>query len=384
MAEKSARDLRGTVRRVLIHAAGCLLTFFTLNALSLVAPSYELATLLAVLSLVAYPIVACVYYIVRSFADYRAGLTVAIPLPARILFNLLVVMGVASSDSASDAMLKGVAIERGLHAGRSYGLSRRSALVARVAVLTAFLAVCCELLAIFLSVGTPLFDAMCWVTLGTVAAFCMAMPIAYLAHFLIGVKRERGEKRASAGWSLDARTAAAVERGDAIVFSRNEEKRRPYVAFARNVTLGMIATGLATLGVVVLVPEGPRFAFFDAFPLVHGLVSGVIGLGVFAWPIAAGWWAHRSGTSLTQTIVLENGRLSYALTSGSGELASTSTWNLDGVTGYELGRWCIKVNGHGATPHGEKGYHLDIPRTFDGEERFLRELDLRVARNRRA
>lgn len=383
MAEKNAPGLWGAVKHVLIHATGYLLTFVALNTLSLAAPSYKLAMLLAVLSLTAYPIVACAYYIVRSFTDYRAGLTVAIPLPARILFNLLIILGVASSDSASDAMLKGVAADRGLRAGRSYGLSRRGALVARVAVLLVFLAVCCELLAVFMSVGTPLFDTMCWATLGTVAVFCLSMPIAYLAHFLVGVRHERREKRSSAGWSLDARTAAAVERGDAIVFPRNEGKRRPYVAFARNVTFGMIAAGLATLGVVVLIPEGPRFAFFDAFPLVHGLISGVIGLGICAWPIAAGWWAHRSGTSLTQTIVLENGHLSYALTSGSGELASTSTWDLDGVTSYELGRWCIKVNGHGATPHGEKDYHLDIPRTFDGEERFLSELDLRVARNRR-
>ncbi len=382
MAEKNARELRDAAKHVLIHAAGYLLTFVALNALSFVAPSHELAMLLAVLSLAAYPIVACVYYIVRSFADYRAGLTVAIPLPARLLFNLLIILGITSSDSAGDAMLKGVAADRGLRAGRSYGLSRRAALVARVAVLAVFLAVCCELLAVFMSVGTPLFDTMCWVTLGTVAVFCIAMPIAYLAHFLIGVKSERREKRTLAGWSLDASTAEAIERGDAIAFPRNEEKRRPYVAFARNVTFGMIAAGLATLGVVVLVPEGPRFAFFDAFPLIQGLISGVIGLGIFAWPVAAGWWAHRSGTSLTQTIVLEGGHLSYALTSGSGELASTSTWDLDGVTSYELGRWCIKVNGHGTTPHGEKDYHLDIPRTFDGEERFLRELDLRIARNR--
>ncbi len=382
MAEKNAPGLWGAVKHVLIHATGYLLTFVALNALSLAAPSYELAMLLAVLSLTAYPIVACVYYIVRSFTDYRTGLTVAIPLPARILFNLLIILGVASSDSASDAMLKGVAADRGLRAGRSYGLSPRGALVARVAVLLVFLAVCCELLAVFMSVGTPLFDTMCWVTLGTVAVFCLSMPIAYLVHFLVGFRREWRTKGASDGWSLDARTAAAVKRGDALAFPRNEEKRRPYVAFARNFCFGMIVVGLATLGAVVLVPEGPRFAFFDAFPLVHGLVSGVIGLGILAWPVTAGWWAHRSGTSLTQTIVLDDGHLSYALTSGSGELASTSTWDLDGVTSYELGRWCIKVNGHGATPRGTRAYHLDIPRTFDGEDRFLRELDLRVARNR--
>lgn len=382
MGEKNVRGPRDAVRRVLLHTAGYLLTFVALNALTFVVPSYEVAMLLAALSLAAYPIVVCVHHILRSFADYRAGLTVAAPLPARLLFNLLIIFGVASSDSASDALLKGVAADRGLHAGRSYELSRRAALVARVAVLLAFLAVCREVIAVFLSVGTPLFDTMCWMTLGTVAVFCLSMPIAYLVHFLVGFRREWRTKGASDGWSLDARTAAAVKRGDALAFPRNEEKRRPYVAFARNFCFGMIVVGLATLGAVVLVPEGPRFAFFDAFPLVHGLVSGVIGLGILAWPVAAGWWAHRSGTSLTQTIVLDDGHLSYALTSGSGELASTSTWDLDGVTSYELGRWCIKVNGHGATPRGTRAYHLDIPRTFDGEDRFLRELDLRVARNR--
>ena len=53
MGEKNVRGPRDAVRRVLLHTAGYLLTFVALNALTFVVSSYEVAMLLAALSLAA-------------------------------------------------------------------------------------------------------------------------------------------------------------------------------------------------------------------------------------------------------------------------------------------------------------------------------------------
>lgn len=383
MAEKNARTRPDTARRVLAHVGRYLATLVALNAVALLpGTDPRVAIALGALSVVLYPVARLAAATVTTVRDWRAGRPLEVPTPARGLLALVLAAGVASDGGPADALLRGATAERGLRAGRTFAPSRRAALGARLAVLLAALIICLEVFSVLLLAGTPHFDAACWATLLTVVACGVAVPLAYLAHVLLGVARERRTKGAAAGWSLDERTERAVEHGGAIVFPRNDERRRRYVAFARNVCLGCVAAGIVTLAAVALVPEESRFALFEALPLVHGVVVAVIAVGVFCWPVAAGWWAHRSGTSLTQTIVLEDGHLSYALTTGSGGLAETSSWDLDGVAGYEVGRWCVKVRGHGSTPHGEKDFRLSIPRTFDGEKRFLRELDERVARNR--
>lgn len=392
MGRKSAAR-PAPVARFFMGMGAYALSFIAFTALSLVldaayganpSPVLFLATALSsISSVLALPTAWCTAKLAGTVADYRTGRAVEAPRGAMAAVGMLLLAGVASSADGVDALVKGTAAAKGAAAVRANVSGRKAAALVRGYVFAVGLLLCLELYALFLSTGSELFDALCWTVLltalGGVAVLVVALAVAALRRILA----DRRSRQGKAAWSLDAETEARMDSGAATVFRRNDAKRRAYVALPRRLLACAALVPVVTTLCLMRIPEPERYAFFDAHPLVHLLVVSPVAVCVASLLPLLGWWIHRSGLSLTQTIVLDGDDLTYSVTNGSGADSTTRTYLIGRIEGYSVGPSCIHVRGSEGTAAG-RSFSLHIPRTFDGEERFLSELERRSGATRRS
>ena len=379
MATPSPQFKQSTLTRALIHIGlylCCCAACFALGAVLEAAGQFRIASFAYALGLVAYPLFCCLRDIAASVSTYRGGGMVRVPAFAYFLYRVCAVAGVATSDSLGEAVVTGAVVTRGMQEVDASKPTRRGAFIARFIT---FLFVAISLIEFFIAfamtgVGdyTSIMLSATAITLG-VAVFTCALAPGLMT--LAGFGRERAAYRARTAWSAGERPVAS---GTEHLFARNDEKQRRYVALPRTIALGAVA--FLSIIIAASAAVGSRaLPYLERVPVLHMLLIALTAISIVSFIPLLMWWMDCSGRSLTQTIELDpaSGAINYTLTSGSGERRTNVTWPIEQVQSYHVGDRCITLRGG---RRGDKPRTFLIPRTFDDEERFIAELDRRMAR----
>ena len=379
MATPSPQSKQSLLTRALIHIGlylCCCAACFALGAVLEAAGQFRIASFAYALGLVAYPLFCCLRDIAASVSTYRGGGVVKVPAFAYFLYRVCAVAGVATSDSLGEAVVTGAVVTRGMQEVDASKPTRRGAFIARFIT---FLFVAISLIEFFIAfamtgVGdyTSIMLSATAITLG-VAVFTCALAPGLMT--LAGFGRERAAYRARTAWSAGERPVAP---GTEHLFARNDEKQRRYVALPRAIALGAVA--FLSIIIAASAAVGSRaLPYLERVPVLHMLLIALTAISIASFIPLLMWWMDCSGRSLTQTIELDpaSGALNYTLTSGSGERRTNVTWPIEQVQSYHVGDRCITLRGG---RRGDRPRTFLIPRTFDDEERFIAELDRRMAR----
>ena len=379
MATPSPQFKQSPLARALIHIGlylCCCAACFALGAVLEAAGQFRIASFAYALGLVAYPLFCCLRDIAASVSTYRGGGVVKVPAFAYFLYCVCAVAGVATSDSLGEAVVTGAVVTRGMQEVDASKPTRRGAFIARFIT---FLFVAISLIEFFIAfamtgVGdyTSIMLSATAITLG-VAVFTCALAPGLMT--LAGFGRERAAYRARTAWSAGERPVAP---GTEHLFARNDEKQRRYVALPRAIALGAVA--FLSIIIAASAAVGSRaLPYLERVPVLHMLLIALTAISIVSFIPLLTWWMDCSGRSLTQTIELDpaSGALNYTLTSGSGERRTNVTWPIEQVQSYHVGDRCITLRGG---RRGDRPRTFLIPRTFDDEERFIAELDRRMAR----
>ena len=379
MATPSPQFKQSPFARALIYIGlylCCCAACFALGAVLEAAGQFRIASFAYALGLVAYPLFCCLRDIAASVSTYRGGGMVRVPAFAYFLYRVCAVAGVATSDSLGEAVVTGAVVTRGMQEVDASKPTRRGAFIARFIT---FLFVAISLIEFFIAfamtgVGdyTSIMLSATAITLG-VAVFTCALAPGLMT--LAGLGRERAAYRARTAWSAGERPVAP---GTEHLFARNDEKQRRYVALPRTIALGVVA--FLFIIIAASAAMGSRaLPYLERVPVLHMLLIALTAISIVSFIPLLMWWMDCSGRSLTQTIELDpaSGALNYTLTSGSGERRTNVTWPIEQVQSYHVGDRCITLRGG---RRGDRPRTFLIPRTFDDEERFIAELDRRMAR----
>ena len=379
MATPSPQSKQSLLTRALIHIGlylCCCAACFALGAVLEAAGQFRIASFAYALGLVAYPLFCCLRDIAASVSTYRGGGVVKVPAFAYFLYRVCAVAGVATSDSLGEAVVTGAVVTRGMQEVDASKPTRRGAFIARFIT---FLFVAISLIEFFIAfamtgVGdyTSIMLSATAITLG-VAVFTCALAPGLMT--LAGLGRERAAYRARTAWSAGERPVAP---GTEHLFARNDEKQRRYVALPRTIALGVVA--FLFIIIAASAAMGSRaLPYLERVPVLHMLLIALTAISIVSFIPLLMWWMDCSGRSLTQTIELDpaSGALNYTLTSGSGERRTNVTWPIEQVQSYHVGDRCITLRGG---RRSDRPRTFLIPRTFDDEERFIAELDRRMAR----
>ena len=378
---------------------------------------YHLAVPLAIAGILGYPAVALAADIVRTWHRYRTGQALQMSFIARAALGLLVLLGIASSGSATDALIRTATAGR-VRQLASKPASQRQICAARIGSSAFFLLVVVELAAVLTVQEADLRNALMWATFFTLLGGALAFMLVPAIAVLRNVFTDSRNRRRRASWSIpdDMGTqqtscnsdGTLVTGDDTILFPRNEQTRRRYINGAKHIALFDVAVVILVLGALLAAPAPARTALFHALPGSNYVIAAILFLSMAAAIPLLFWWEHRWALSLTQTIALRGDELSYAITNGSGEAAVTVRYVISSVTSCIVKRDVIIVAGVSAgtsenrpvgtgTGHERPNGHptrssspasnrlatksgrfsLRIPRTFYGEERFLTELSHR-------
>ena len=379
MATPSPQSKQSPLTQALIHIGlylCCCAACFALGAVLEAAGQFRIASFAYALGLVAYPLFCCLRDIAASVSTYRGGGVVKVPAFAYFLYRVCAVAGVATSDSLGEAVVTGAVVTRGMQEVDASKPTRRGAFIARFIT---FLFVAISLIEFFFAfamtgVGdyTSIMLSATAITLG-VAVFTCALAPGLMT--LAGFGRERAAYRARTAWSAGERPVAP---GTEHLFARNDDKQRRYVALPRAIALGAVA--FLSIIIAASAAVGSRaLPYLERVPVLHMLLIALTAISIVSFIPLLMWWMDCSGRSLTQTIELDpaSGAINYTLTSGSGERRTNVTWPIEQVQSYHVGDRCITLRGG---RRGDRPRTFLIPRTFDDEERFIAELDRRMAR----